>query len=484
MTTSKDAVVIPSEPGVRGFKKYKHETQAQSYAELLDRDSRSVPEFIRDFVTEDVDPVGPCEIPIRWYTDPEVHDLEIEQIWKRTWQIACRVDHVPHVGDTFLYEVAGLSVAIVRVADDEIKGYWNACLHRGAPIIRHRLCRVDRLQCPFHGFTWDLEGNCQMIPHPEEFPHIDPDKFALPEVQVATWQGFVFINPDLEAESLESYMGEFDNHFTRLPFTRRELSAHIGKVFPANWKAVQEAFMESFHVLTTHPQYAESSGADRCTDFGVSGNFSRGVVPFGVTNDYVAETPDEQYIWHRINDVWDDDVPPEELVLAPGATARQAMAERARAAFGPLLGSISDEASDAELIDIFYYTLFPNFHTQGFFTGVIYRFLPYGDAHDKCIMDIMFLSPVPEGAEPKPPAEMILLGEDEDWTSIESLGAFGAFVSQDSGNLYGVMQGMRSNQRGFINLARKYEMKLRHFYSVYEEATGLSSAEEVAALKR
>ncbi|HKT14417.1 MAG TPA: SRPBCC family protein [Allosphingosinicella sp.] len=465
----------------QAFGKHFHEKQAQSYAELLERDTRPVPELVRSFGVEDV---GPCEVPVRWYTDHSLYKAEIEKIWKRKWQMACRVDHVAEPGDTYLYEVGGLSFIIVRVSDTLIKGYWNSCLHRG---VRIRPCsgRVDRLQCPFHGFTWSLEGRSILIPQPEEFPHIDPQTFSLPEVQVATWQGFVFINPDLGAQSLESYIGDLDAEFTRVPFTDRELSMHIFKIVPANWKVVQEAFMESYHVLTTHPQYAMSIAADRCNTFGASGNVSRGIVASGQTSDYVPRTPNEQDIFRAMNEYWDDEASPDDMILPEGMTARQAAAERGRIALRPLFGPSIDEASDAEMVDVFYYTLFPNFHPFGIYlTPPIYRFLPYGNDPDKCVMEVMVLVPVLDGADRQGPAKPIWLDADQEFTEIEALGSFGAFIAQDSDNLRGVMEGLRNSQTGIVNFARTHESKIRHFYSVYEEAMGLSAAAEVAALKR
>ncbi|HKT74044.1 MAG TPA: aromatic ring-hydroxylating dioxygenase subunit alpha [Steroidobacteraceae bacterium] len=465
----------------RSFSKRSHDSQPQSYDEVLDKDTRPVPAYVRKF-GEQLIP-GPCEVPVRWYTDRGIYEAEIESIWKRKWQMACRLEHVAAVGDTHVYDVAGLSFIIVRVSQEVIKGYWNSCLHRGVPL-RQRSGRVERLQCPFHGFMWGLNGKCLMVPHPEEFPHINREKFSLPEVQVAVWQGFVFINPDLQAQSLESYIDGLDAGFSVFPFTRREIVVHIMKIFPANWKALQEAFLESFHVLTTHPQFATSQAADRCTTFGALGNVSRGIVSLGQTSDYVPYTPDEQEIFRALNEFWDDEEHSQDWALPDGVSARQAYAERARTALRVLLGSAIDGVSDAELVDIFYYTVFPNFNPYGGFAApMVYRFLPYGNDPEKSVMELMFLRPISAGAEPREPPKPIWLSEDQEFATVEELGSFGAFVSQDSDNLRGIMKGLRNSRTGIVNFARNYESKIRHFYSLYEEAMGLSAAEEVAALK-
>jgi nitrite reductase/ring-hydroxylating ferredoxin subunit len=462
------------------FAMHRHETQPQTFEEVLADEILPIPDYINNFGA----PIeGPYEIPARWYTDPEIHKAEIEALWKRKWQLVCSLDHIPRKGDTHVYSVAGLSFLVVRVSEEVIKGYWNSCLHRGVPL-RQGPGRVDRLQCPFHGFTWSLEGRNLMIPHPEEFPHIDQAKFSLPEVQVGLWQNFVFINPDPDAEPLEAYLGGLNSQFQQWPIASREVHLHVKKVFPANWKVVQEAFMESYHVLTTHPQFAAASGGDRCSVFSADGNVSRGVLANGYSSDYVSKTPSEESIFRSLTGWWDDEEVPEDRRLPPGMTARQAMAHGLREANRPLFGDRIDAATNCELFDVFYYTLFPNTHLFGMiFSSFFYRFLPYGEKGDKCTMEVILLRQVPEGQAHQTPPEPILLNEEQEFIEVKELGPFGAFISQDSSNMAGVMTGLRSSHTKYVQFSRKFESKIRHFYALYEKALDLSASDEVAALK-
>lgn len=469
----------PSKPAGM-FAKHSHEMQPQTFEEILAAETRPVPDYINNFGTAIE---GPYKIPTRWYTNPAVHTAEIEGIWKRKWQFACRVDHLAEKGDTFVYKVAGLSFVLVRVSKDEIKAYWNSCLHRGVPL-RQCAGRVDRLQCPFHGFTWGLDGKSQLIPHDEEFPHIDKENFSLPEVNVAIWQDFVFINPDLDAEPLETYLGALDGQFQRFPYTNRELAIHVTKVFPANWKVVQEAFMESYHVLTTHPQFAACSGGERCNDFTADGNVSRSVLANGVTSDYIAKTPSEADVFRILTGWWDDEEVADDAKLPEGRTARSYLADQARGNFRAIYGDEVDYATDTELIDVYDYTVFPNTHIFGMlFTTLVYRFLPYGENGDKCTMEVFLMMPMAEGQQAKPPAAPIWLNEDQEFVAIEELGTFGAFISQDSSNMAGMMMGLRSSKTGFVQFSRKLESKIRHFYALFEESLGLSAEQEVAAIE-
>ena len=461
------------------FKRHTHEAQPQNWDEVLATETRPIPDYVTNFGPM---PEGPTEVPTRWYTDPAVFADEVENIWKKKWQMACRLDHIANKGDTYLHEVAGLSFIVVRVDDDVVKGYWNSCLHRGVPL-RQCAGRVDRLQCPFHGFTWSLAGKSVLIPHAEDFPQIDQENFSLPEVQIALWQGWVMINPDLQAEPFESYVGDLDRQFERFPWTDREVTMQIRKVFPANWKAVQEAFMESFHVLTTHPQLAFNSAGERCNTFAARGNVSRGILAIGQTSDYVAQTPGEQLIYERMNGFWDDEAIPDGYALPEGVTARQANANRNRNLMRPALGDVVDLATDSEAGDVYYFTLFPNFHPFGMMQSFAYRFYPHTSSPDACVMEITFLAPVVGDRPRKEPPPAIELGAQEEFVAVEKLGSFGSFISQDSSNLAGIMKGMRNSQTGYVQFAEVHESKIRHFYQVYEGVMGLSAEAEVAEAK-
>lgn len=445
-----------------------HATQLRTYVEALDQDSRPVPDILRPSGLQDI---GPLAIPTSWYLDRAIHEREVERIWKRSWQVACREEDLAEVGDTWVYEVANLSILLVRSSREQIKAYYNACLHRGVTL---RKCpgRVPFLQCPFHGFTWNLDGALKMIPSADNFPHVDKSKFRLPEVKVGRWGGYVFINPDPSAEPLETYLGEMPKHFAKLPHDNRVKTLHIAKVFPCNWKTLQEAFMENWHVTTTHPQFAKQSG-ERCSQQEAWGNFSRGILGQCTTSDMVADTPSEQQIYEAMFGTWDDG--PGLEALPEGMRARQAFAEKSRAMLRPVWGDIVDRLCDAEMIDVVYFTLFPNFNPFGLLNPIVYLFRPHGDDHTKSVMEMMLVTPVPPGAERPRPATLRWLKENEDFTAVEELGTLGAFVSQDIANMGEIMKGLRNNQRGQVVFAMNQEIKIRHFYSIWQRVMDLAN---------
>ncbi len=445
----------------------RHPEQPSSYDEALDRDSRPVPPILRERGDTDV---GPLAVPTSWYFDRDVAEIERERIWRRTWQLACRQEDIPEVGDTFLYDVADLSIVIVRSGPDTIKGFYNACLHRGVPL-RKAPGRVRFLQCQFHGFTWTLNGKCTMMPHEHEFCAAKKD-LALPEVKIGLWDGFVFINPDSDAQPFDEYFAGLSRHFERVDYADRVKTVHVAKVFPCNWKLLHEAFMESWHTPYTHPQFGQIVNED-CSHQDAFGNFSRGIVAQGLASDAVPDTPTAQKILEMSLGRMEDDEP---LPPVPeGVSSRQAYAAAVREQLGPVAGPIIDQMSDSELIDIFYYTLFPNTEMFGASIGLVLRFRPYGDTPDESIMDIMMMTPVPEGSERPAAAKMRLLETDQDFTAAPELAFFGPFLSQDIVNMNAIQRGVRNNQLKRTMFARKQELKIRHFYSLWQELTGIEN---------
>ena len=229
-----------------------------SLSELLAADSHPVDDILRDESRVGLDD-GNTRIPAHYYTSPEFHALEVAKLWSRVWQLVCLEEEIPDVGDYHVYEIASMSFLVVRTADG-IKAYRNACLHRGRLLRDQDGKGASHLRCAFHGWAWNLDGSLKEIPCQWDFPSVVAADSALPEALVETWHGFVFINPDRTAGPLADHLAGLDAHFAKYPFERRVKVAHVAKIMRVNWKACQEAFMESYHVVATHPTLARDAG--------------------------------------------------------------------------------------------------------------------------------------------------------------------------------------------------------------------------------
>ena len=183
-----------------------------SYQELLDTDSRPVPDVLR---LESTAHLGSEDIPVERYTSRSWHDLEVERLWKRVWQFACREEDIPEPGDHHVYEIATMSFLVVRTATGDIKAYPNACLHRGRRL-KDQDGHCSELRCPFHGFAWHLDGALKDVPARWDFPHVSDETFHLPEASVGTWAGFVFVNPDPDAAPFEEFVEDLATQFDGL----------------------------------------------------------------------------------------------------------------------------------------------------------------------------------------------------------------------------------------------------------------------------
>ena len=203
------------------------------YREILDADTHPVRDVL--YAESPLEP-GPTKVPAEVYFSREIHEQEIENIWKKTWQLACHEDEMREIGDYVVYDIASLSFLVVKVAEDSFKAYYNVCLHRGRQLCDRDGKKAHNFRCSFHGWAWNLDGSLLEVPCQWDFPTVNPDEYSLPEVQVGRWGGFIFINPDPDAVSLEEHIGNLSDHFTLLPHDKRYKSAHVARVLRCNWK--------------------------------------------------------------------------------------------------------------------------------------------------------------------------------------------------------------------------------------------------------
>uniref|UniRef100_UPI0034E1DF1D aromatic ring-hydroxylating oxygenase subunit alpha n=1 Tax=Mycobacterium sp. OAE908 TaxID=2817899 RepID=UPI0034E1DF1D len=455
-----------------------------SIQELLDDETLDVPWVLRQ---ERYEFMGDEDLPADRYFSQEFFEREVDKLWPKVWQLACFEQDIPNVGDTIVYDIVDWSFLIVRVAPDRIKAFYNACLHRGRQL-RTNDCaaaRLPELRCPFHGLAWHIDGSFKEVPPSIafDFPHIDPPKFGLPEVQCETWDGIVFINMDPNAEPLRDFLGDLTKHFERWPFNDRWKAAHVAKVMHANWKVTLEAFLESMHVITTHPQMnAGLLGGDGSNcEYDVYENFSRSIMappmpnpnlPYEVTEqELIAEMFNRGGVQTEGGYQPQGDAPE----LPDGMTARGLLAEVGRqqgnGAGGGAVTVAGSPMTVVEATSSIWYNVFPNwFPWSG---PIFYRFRPYGHDPDKCIMECIFMVALPAGTERPPAAAIHWLSEDEDWTAAPELGALAEIFNQDTANIPQIQRGLKSLAHGKptkgITLANYQDVRIRHFHKLIDK---------------
>lgn len=433
-----------------------------SVQELLDQEVNPVPEVLRRASFVDL---GTEDIPYARSYAPEYHDREVEKVWRKVWQFACRAEDIRNVGDHVVYDVADDSYIVVRSEPGVIKAFHNVCLHRGTTL-RDRSGSVPEFRCPFHAFTWNLDGSVKHIPCEWDFEHIEEDSFGLREVNVATWGGFVFVNADRSSEPLETYLEDLPEHFARWPMEKRYKVAHTTKVMPCNWKTCQDAFSEAYHVMALHPEdrYYVGDINSEADIYPGRRHYSRMITPLAVPSPSLGDNWDDEAVIEAAQNVWGDS-PWGELPIGEleATTPRQAVAAATRQRLSQITGVDLTGITDCEALDGIIYSVFPNIQIwAGLGSSLVLRWRPNGSDPDTCLMDTIVLAPFPDGAEP-PTTTPTSLALEQPWSDAPEMGGLSRVWQQDTDNLRNVQRGQRASKKPGITLSTYMECRLRHF---------------------
>lgn len=425
-------------------------------------------------------------IPVAAYVSREYVELEKERFWPRVWQMACREEEIPNAGDFYTYDIADDSISVVRKQDGSIVAYHNVCPHRGRRLTEG--CgRMGKFHCKYHGWQWNLEGKpTEVVDRHDWGSVLQDDEITLISVKVARWSGWVFINMDPDSESFEDFLGEAKEILD--PFEIGEMRYVWRKrvIMPCNWKVAQEAFMEGYHVQTTHRQllpyhddltFSRAHGKHALFGyaptalFGLpsprisdqSGDVRKGLYEFNreIWNTLRATSTDEMLsAGKRLMELPETATPFEVY----GAFAQFHAEEAAKAGrpFPPITGEQLMRAGTD-------WNIFPNMVFLQQPTNVLsYRSRPYGDEPDKCIFEVNVLERFAPGQEPKVEVEDGGDGSNGKWRDLD----WGLILEQDFQNMEEVQKGMKSRVFKEARPNPVQEIQISNFHRVYHEYIG------------
>jgi choline monooxygenase len=197
--------------------------------------------------------------PAPWYVDPGFHDLEKRSVFRKTWQVVGRLDQLARAGDYISGECAGEPWVVVRSGDGELRAFFNVCRHH-ATCVASGDGNADRLVCPYHGWTYDLEGKLRKAPRMAGVQDFDRDRLGLVPMDVAAWGPFVFLRVERGGASLDDLMRPVDGKLNAgsLRFARR-----VEYELACNWKVYVDNYLDGgYHVEHLHRGLASQLDLD------------------------------------------------------------------------------------------------------------------------------------------------------------------------------------------------------------------------------
>lgn len=198
----------------------------------------------------------PDRIPKQRYFDPDFYQMEVELLWPRVWQMACRLEEIPAAGDFVEYEILDQSVIVLRTQDLDVLAFENACRHRGVRIVKGRGTGKSGFTCPFHGWCYGLDGRNTFVSRAQTFAehNMEPEELDLTPVRCEVWGGCAWINLDDEAPPLRPCIEPFATTLDAWKVESLRTEWWCAFRLPVNWKLAEEAFLEQYHVVQTHPE--------------------------------------------------------------------------------------------------------------------------------------------------------------------------------------------------------------------------------------
>lgn len=190
------------------------------------------------------------------YVRPDWFNADLRAIFARSWQWVCHVEKLRNPGDYLAVSVAGHPIAVVRDREGNLRAFYNVCKHRAHHLLEGA-GNTTRIMCPYHAWTYKLDGQLVRAPHTETLEDFNAKDICLDQVQVEEFCGFIYVNLDPSAASLVSQSGDLETEIRhwapdidQLTFARR-LTYEI----KSNWKNVIDNFLECYHCPTAHKDF-------------------------------------------------------------------------------------------------------------------------------------------------------------------------------------------------------------------------------------
>jgi choline monooxygenase len=209
-------------------------------------------------IIDSYDPESPLEeastIPASWYVNDDVYEAEQQTVFSTSWQVVGRADQVRETGQFITWEVAGEPVLIVRGEDKALRGFFNVCRHHAAAVVTAEGGMAKNLRCPYHGWTYSLEGDLKGAPDIGGICNFDKSSMGLVPVEAAVWNNWVFVRLERDGPEPRTFFGEdLADQVERLSLDKLNWVARRRYELRCNWKVFVDNYLDGgYHVPHLH----------------------------------------------------------------------------------------------------------------------------------------------------------------------------------------------------------------------------------------
>jgi Rieske 2Fe-2S family protein len=206
--------------------------------------------------------VGAKSLPQKYFVSPEVFADERLKIFAEEWLLVGHQSQIPNAGDFFIATIANESLIVVRDQQSQIRAFYNVCRHRGSRLKEETCGHASAIQCPYHAWTYALDGRLMGAPHMDDVPGFNKADYSLPLVSLGLWEGFIFVNLERNPEPLEKRFAPLSGKFSHWNMSILQPAKRIEYDVRANWKLMFENYSECYHCPGVHPQLQKISPYD------------------------------------------------------------------------------------------------------------------------------------------------------------------------------------------------------------------------------
>jgi phenylpropionate dioxygenase-like ring-hydroxylating dioxygenase large terminal subunit len=424
------------------------------------------------------------EIKPEWYWTSERAEQEWDHVWSRLWQIGPREEDIPETGDVFVHSLGKESLLFVRMEDGSVRGYFNVCRHRGNRLILSDdgPAFVTQFNCAFHGWTYDLNGQLINVPAKERFdPKLfsDPGCTSLQSFRVDSFAGWLWYVLDDDAPPLRAYLGPLTDRLDAYKMERAQIVDYKTIEFNCNWKTVYDAFNESYHFQSLHPEIlAWGSGDAPITLLGIHSY---------MVNEYGrpgAGYPEQDGLNEALAALLTASGIDPESFTGKATDVRGAIQDAKRAQQGDTVFPY-ETLTDSQLTDAYHYAVLPSTHFNlfpEFYVVMRYRPHPSGNP-EKMYFDFIMCAPLADGeATPEYEHRVVQGGAEQagdilDWGA-RNHPAVNQVLDQDVSLVEHVQKGLHS--QSFSNfILGSDERRITHFHRNIDELIRGRSVQEL-----